>query len=259
MEAESPNIKESVERAFSNVAENYSTSLVHASGPEMLRMVEAAELSGREKILDAGCGAGHTALAFAPAVAEVVAMDLSTAMLAQVGHLAAERGIDNIRLHQGDVEKIPFDDHTFDVVVSRYSAHHWPNPHQALQEIKRVLPRQRGGQFILADIVSSDSHTVDTFIQAIELLRDPSHVRDHTVGQWLTMFTGAGFTAELVCEWSVRLDFDAWVKRMATPAQSVAMLRTLMDGASQEVRQALQIEPDHSFTLRGAVIRGAYR
>jgi ubiquinone/menaquinone biosynthesis C-methylase UbiE len=247
-------LKASVEAAFSQVAENYSTSLVHATGSEFMRMLQVAELTGDERVLDAGCGAGHTALAFAPHVREVIALDLSEAMLAQVQRLAHERGITNITLRRGDVETLSFADREFDIVVSRYSAHHWPTPRRALHEINRVLKRQ--GQFILADIVSLDAFTVDTYIQAIELLRDPSHVRDHTVTQWLSMLSNAGFSSELVYEWPVRLDFDAWVKRMATPAASVAVIRTLMDGAPDEVRAAIKIEEDHSFTFRGAVLRG---
>ena len=255
MTAESSrSLKASVEAAFSQVAENYSTSLVHATGSEFMQMLQVAGLTGNERVLDAGCGAGHTALAFAPHVREVVALDLSEAMLGQVQRLATMQGVGNITLRQGDVETLPFGDREFDVVVSRYSAHHWPAPRRALHEIKRVLKRR--GQFILADIVSFDAFTVDTYIQAIELLRDPSHVRDHTVAQWLSMLSSAGFSSELVYEWPVRLDFTSWVERMATPPASVAMIRTLMDGAPDEVRSAIQIEEDHSFTFRGAVLRG---
>ncbi len=251
-------IKSSVEQQFSQVAANYSTSAVHASGAELLHMLQIADLKGDERVLDAGCGAGHTALAFAPHVAEVVAMDLSDAMLEQVALLAVERGITNITLKRGDVENIPFADSEFDRVVSRYSAHHWPDPQRALREIKRVMKKNSPSrsQFILADIVSSDMFTVDTYIQAIELLRDPSHVRDHTTAQWMAMLSGAGYGSELVYEWDVRLDFDSWVERMRTPANSVAAIRSLLDGAPEEVRSALQVEADHTFTFAGAVVRG---
>lgn len=251
-------VKSSVERQFSQVAANYSASPVHAAGVELLYMINVAQLTGDERVLDAGCGAGHTALAFAPHVAEVVAMDLSTSMLDQVALLASDRQIENIVLERGDVENIPFADGEFDIVVSRYSAHHWPDPQRALREIYRVLRNdgERRGQFILADIVSSDVFTIDTYIQAIELLRDPSHVRDHTTAQWLAMLSGAGFGGELVYEWDVWLDFASWVERMQTAAESVTVIQALMDGAPQEVRDALKIEPTHDFTFGGAVLRG---
>lgn len=76
-------IKASVQKQFNQVAANYSTSTVHAQGIDLAEMVKAARLTGREKVLDAGCGTGHTALTFAPHVAEVIAVDFTEGMLAQ--------------------------------------------------------------------------------------------------------------------------------------------------------------------------------
>ncbi len=253
------NIKASVKQQFSQVAANYSVSQVHAMGEDLQRMVAAANLRGDERVLDAGCGAGHTALTFAPHVREVVAFDLSDEMLAQVEALAAQRGITNIRTQRGDVENMPFADGEFDLVTSRYSAHHWPHPERALAEIRRVLvdAGDHRGRFLLSDIVGFDDYIADSYLQAIEILRDPSHVRDHTVTQWLAMFEAAGFAPELVTEWPVPLDFDDWVERMETPADNVAMLRKFFDEGPVEVKQALTIQPNDDFALRGALIGGA--
>jgi len=245
-------IKAAVERQFSQVAEHYRTSAVHAAGEDLARLVEAAALSGQETVLDAGSGAGHTALAVAPYAARVTSVDLSASMLAQGRRLALERGLSNLHFEVGDVEALTFADGSFDVVTSRYSAHHWPHPQVALREIHRVL--RPGGRFVLSDIVSYDDFTADTHLQAIELLRDPSHVRDHTAAQWLALLAERGFSAQVIFTWGVRLQFDNWVERMATPAPAVAMLRTLLANAPAEVRARLQVEEDDSFTLQGALI-----
>jgi len=219
--------------------------------------VQVAALAGSETVLDAGCGAGHTALAFAPHASQVVAYDLTPSMLEQVERLTSERGITNVVTRRGDVEHLPFEDHAFDVVVSRYSAHHWPNPVSALHEFRRVL--KAGGKFILSDIVAFPTPMLDTFLQTIELIRDPSHVRDHSVKQWLEMLDEADFTAEVSFEWMLPLNFDAWVTRMATPAPSVAVLKTLFDGAPQEVRGSFNIQSDYTFSIPGALFHSTLK
>ena len=251
--------KASVERQFSRSAENYRTSSVHATGAEFDLMVRAAQLTGAERVLDAGCGAGHTAVHFAPHVREVVALDLSESMLAQVTQLAHERGLDNIRTESGDVEQLPFADGSFDLVVSRYSAHHWPAPEEALAEFRRILAPAPKTQLLIADVISTDNHVVDTFIQAMELLRDPSHVRDHSLRQWMHMFEEAGFGAAPLLHWDLRLEFHSWVERIGTPALYVTALEQLLDEASQEVRSFLSVEADRTFTFRSAVISGCLR
>ncbi len=251
----SQSIKDTVTQQFSPVADNYRTSSVHAAGEDLPQMVAAVPLSGRELVLDAGSGAGHTALAFAPHVGRVTSVDLAPAMLGQGERQARERGLANVEFRQADVEALPFPDHAFDLIVSRYSAHHWPHPQQALGEFRRLL--RPGGCCLLSDIVSYDDFTADTHLQTLEILRDRSHVRDHTVAAWLAMLAQQGFAGVVVYSWDLRLDFSAWVERMATPADDVAMIRRLLDHAPAEVRSTLRVEADHSFTLQGALIKAA--
>jgi ubiquinone/menaquinone biosynthesis C-methylase UbiE len=247
-------IKESVQNQFGPVAANYASSAVHAGGPDLTAMLGSVDLAGAERLLDAGCGPGHTALAFAPRVAEVVAVDLTEAMLAQGRKLARDRNLANVIFQRGDVERLPFPDASFDIVTSRYSAHHYPHPVVALREFARVL--RPGGVFLLVDVMSPDEPAQDTFLNAIELLRDPSHVRDHTVPQWLAMLAGAGFAVQALGNWPLRLEFEPWVARMNTPFLAITQIRALIDGAPREVRAGLAIEQGYSFSVPTALVRG---
>jgi ubiquinone/menaquinone biosynthesis C-methylase UbiE len=250
-------VKGSVEKQFAAVAANYASHPVMASGPELGRMVELGVRSGAERVLDLGCGAGHTALAFAPKVAEVVAVDLAEAMLAEGRRLARERGIGNVDFRLGDVEQLTLPDASFEVVTSRFSAHHYPAPERALAEVVRVL--RPGGSFLLVDSVAPEAHGCDSFLNAIEVLRDLSHVRDHRVSEWEAMFAAAGLTPVVHQRWGLELDFDSWVERIGTPDPEISALRRLMDRSPAEVREALAIgrPGPYDFSMPVAFLQGS--
>jgi hypothetical protein len=55
--------------------------------------------------------------------------------------------------------------------------------------------------------------------------------------------------------WNFRIEFDAWVERVATPSLEVAMLRSLFASATDELRDTFGIEPDHSFDIPAVLLR----
>lgn len=254
------NVKDHVQQRFGDVAANYRTSRVHATGPDLDLMVNAVSLDSDAQVLDAGCGAGHTSLAIAPRVARVVACDFTAAMLEQVDALARERGIGNIETQLADVEDLPFPARSFNLVVTRYSAHHWLRPQRALTEFRRLL--KDDGVFLISDIIAREDYAQDTFLQAIELLRDPSHVRDYRISEWRAMLREAGFRSELLLRFDLRLRFDTWTRRMATPQQNADMILSLFKGAPADIRSSFGLRDDVpagdlSFTIPGAVIRAS--
>lgn len=245
-----------IQERFGPAAAAYAVSAVHRQGPDLEAMLAAGLRTGGERVLDVGCGAGHTALAFARVAAEVVALDLTEAMLAQAGALARERGLANVSLQQGDAAALPFPAGRFDVVTSRLCAHHYAAPQQAVCEAARVLVP--GGLFLLSDTVAPEDPARDTFLNCFELLRDASHVRDHRVSEWLAMFRAAGLEPELLGRYRIQQDFDSWVERIGTSADAVTGLRALFEHAPHEVRGAFGIrgDGDYDFELELALIAG---
>src|SRR5262249_28521303 len=92
----SVDLESKVQRQFGAAAGNYVVSPVHSGGPTLEALVERAALSGTERVLDVGTGAGHTALALAPRAREVIALDLTEEMLSAAAGLARERGLSNV-------------------------------------------------------------------------------------------------------------------------------------------------------------------
>ena len=236
-----------VEQQFGAVANAYLTSAVHAQGEDLTALAALAHGQSGARALDMGCGGGHVAYAVAPHVAQIVAYDLSAEMVAVVAKSAAERGLANLTTQQGPAERLPFADASFDLVVCRYSAHHWRDFEAGLREAARVL--KPGGRAGFVDAISPGRAVLDTYLQAIEVLRDTSHVRDRSRAEWLDAAARAGFSGGTVTDYRVRMDFPTWIARMRTPPVMQAAIRALQAAMSDEVRQHFQIEPDGSFLL----------
>jgi ubiquinone/menaquinone biosynthesis C-methylase UbiE len=244
---------EQVNQQFGQVAAAYLTSKAHAQGEDLERLSALTRGQSDAVVLDLGCGAGHVSFAVAPNIAKVVAYDLSAEMLAVVAAEAAQRGLANLVTHQGVAEALPFPTGSFDFVLTRFSAHHWSDLSKALSEMRRVL--KRGGSIVVIDVIAPDLPLIDTHLQCIELLRDISHVRNYAYVEWQRQFEQAGLRIDASDKWKLPLNFDAWVTRMCTPSDRVAVIRGLLRGAPQEVRHYLALQEDDSFAIDVAMFR----
>jgi hypothetical protein len=113
----------------------------------------------------------------------------------------------------------------------------------------------RGAAAVVIDAVAPGKALLDSHLQAVELLRDRSHVRDYTIGEWTAAVERAGFALEAVTRRQVRMDFPTWIARMRTPKIQADAIRALQIQASEEVRSHFAIEPDGSFQLDVMMIR----
>jgi SAM-dependent methyltransferase len=216
---------------FGPRAEAYLQSPVHAQGADLMAFAGLLAGSASARLLDLGCGGGHMAFTAAPHVAEVVAYDLSSEMLAVVARAATERGLANVRTEQGGAESLPFADGSFDWVASRFSAHHWSDWTAGLREAFRVL--KPGGRGVFIDVISPGAPALDTYLQAVEVLRDTSHVRDYARAEWEQALAGAGFLTGASRTHRLRMEFG----------------RALQAAMAEPVRRHYAIEADGSFMI----------
>ncbi|MBT8764726.1 class I SAM-dependent methyltransferase [Metapseudomonas boanensis] len=235
-----------VQRQFGEQANAYLSSAVHAQGVEFALLQAAVQGKGAARALDLGCGAGHVSFHIAPLVGEVVAYDLSEQMLDVVASAADQRGLTNVRTERGAAERLPFADASFDYVFSRYSAHHWSDLGLALREVRRVL--KPGGVAAFIDVASPGSPLLDTYLQAVEVLRDTSHVRDYSVGEWLRQVSEAGLFVNSHTRQRLRLEFASWIERMRTPEVFRDAILALQQAVGEEVREYFEVAADGSFS-----------
>lgn len=237
---------------FSPRAGAYLASPVHAGGEDLDYLAGLAGQNPGALAIDVGCGGGHVAFRLAPLVGRMVACDPSQAMLDGVAAEAARRGLANLATERSDAAGLPFADGSVDIAASRYSAHHWQDAGAGIARIARVL--KPDGLALFADVAAPGRPLQDTWLQTLELLRDPSHVRDYAAHEWQSLLAASGFDVVETRLFRVRLDFASWVARMRTPPESVAAIRLLQRTAPAEVARHFAIEADGSFTIDTLVL-----
>jgi ubiquinone/menaquinone biosynthesis C-methylase UbiE len=254
-----------VQRQFGANAAKYATSRPHAQGASLARLVEMANPSADWIVVDVATGAGHTAFAFAPHVANVVASDLTLPMLHVAQGLAHERGLSNVSFAIAQAEFLPFGDESLDLVTCRIAPHHFIDVKQFVSEVRRVL--RPSGVFGLVDNVSPDAQIVEGTPAALtvaadeyngfEKLRDPSHVRCLTLDEWTTLISGSGLHVRAVELQDKPMVFGPWADQMQASEETKTQLkRMVFEGspAFQAFLRPQRRENDFAFTLVEALI-----
>ena len=126
---------------------------------------------GDERALDVGTGAGALAIALAPLVREVVAVDIVPELLAE----ARKRVPANVELVEADAAKLPFDTASFDLVGTMRTLHHAQRPELVIAEMSRVA--RPGATVLVMDQVAPVDPLAALELDRFERTRDPSHVR----------------------------------------------------------------------------------
>jgi SAM-dependent methyltransferase len=102
------------------------------------RIVQAVKVSPGEDVLDVACGTGNAALRAAQAGGRVVGIDLTPELFDAGRRLAADARVE-IEWVQGDAEELPFEDQSFDVVLSTFGCMFAPRHEITAHELARVL------------------------------------------------------------------------------------------------------------------------
>jgi arsenite methyltransferase len=133
---------------LANVPESAVESFAGVANPWTM-----GRLAPGERVLDLGSGAGTDSLVAAQMVGaggRVTGIDMTEAMVAKARAAAAEMGVTNIEFVEGEAERLPFSDASFDVIVSNGVIDLVPDKDAVFAELYRVLAP--GGRMQIADV-----------------------------------------------------------------------------------------------------------
>lgn len=181
-------------------------------------------------VLDVACGPGIVVAHLAPHCREITGCDITPAMLDKARERCAAKGIANACFVPGRVEALPFDDESFDVVVSRSAVHHFSDPPAAFREMARVT--RKCGRIITVDVAASETEADARLHNALEILRDPSHVRMLSRRELHRTITQAGLAIEDAVTWTNHREFDEWMKIINAP-ERIGPLKVVMTALAE--------------------------
>lgn len=210
-------------------------------------LVEATAAGPDDNVLDVACGPGIVVCAFARVVRQATGIDLTPAMLERAQVLAASRGLTNVQWKNGDVERLPFADAAFSIVVSRLAFHHFEDPAAVLAEMRRVC--RPGGVVAVADLVASADAARAAAFHQMERLRDPSHVRALTQAELLALFPASGLEPPQVHGYRLELELESWLARSFPNPHDVGEIRRRFESALADDGMGLGTRRDGN-TLR---------
>lgn len=178
---------ESIEKTRREFEESFRTGSYYnkqTRDAEHLELIlNCVQVETGMRILDLGTGTGYLAFPFAQKYksAEVVGLDIVEKTLEDNRKRAVEEGLTNLHFVGYEGMKFPFENESFDIVITRYALHHFPGIRDTFHEIHRVL--KDDGIFFLSDPAPNDDDA-ERFVDEYMQMKKDGHIRFYTKQEW---------------------------------------------------------------------------
>lgn len=215
---------EIIRREFSKQAASFDKSGLTLSSQEYLSwMVDILPLQSGFRVLDVAAGTGHLSRAIAPHVQQVIAIDMTQEMLREARKAAAGACIENILFEEADAAALPYQDNSFEMVLSRFAIHHFEKPELQLKEMVRVCrPEHIVG---IIDLLSPVDEDLIAPYNRLERLRDPSHTVALTESELTKAMRISGLSVQQIATRDISVDFERWTEMTGRDQQTKRAIR----------------------------------
>lgn len=184
-------MKENAEKSICATREEFEKSFLTgefynkqtADQEHLKQIIDFLQMKEGMRILDLGAGSGFLSFPIAKAnpSCEIVGLDIVEKALEANNERAKEEGIDNLSFVCYNGMDFPFEDGSFDMVITRYALHHFPEIEHSIGEVARVL--KSGGNFFVSDPCPNDCD-VTRFVDGYMQLKKDGHIKFYTRKEW---------------------------------------------------------------------------
>lgn len=225
---------------FNERADQYGKNHILADVSDLEKVFTSLKLRPGGKALDVATGNGHTAIFLAKKGMEVTACDISTAMLQQALEFSTQEKV-HLELYEHSAEQMPYADDTFNLVTCRVAAHHFSAPDAFIRESERVL-KHYGHMVVIDAVIPDDQAEVDRWLNTVEKLRDPSHVRLYMPMVWKKWCAQVGLNVSQITFEPFKMKDLNWYFNVAnTPVENRKKILEMIAKAPASVREILKI------------------
>jgi ubiquinone/menaquinone biosynthesis C-methylase UbiE len=241
-----------VRKNFGQRASEYRLSSTHNNPADLERMINLLKPASEDIALDVATGGGHTAIALAKNIKQVVALDITPEMLTEAKIASSQEAISNIVFRAEDVHNLNISDSQFDIVASRFAVHHFFEVNRALREMCRVL--KPGGKFYILDCSVFDGEEPEKEINRIELLRDSFHQCSYSPRVWDQLLKELPLTIDHTFLYKEQYELPQWFDRMGTDQNSREEIFRILNSLSAECKIRYPFGDDYLTTYRYEIL-----
>lgn len=204
-----------IKREFSNQAQFIDNSKMFNRTDIIDQIVLKSNVKQNDMVLDLACGTGIITKSIANKSKSIYAVDITDKMVSVTKEMCESEEFNHIHVLKGNAEKLNFQNDFFDLIITRLSIHHFKNPDIVIKEMKRVL--KDSGRIIIVDIYSSGILEEAELHNAIEKLRDPTHVKALSLDEFEELFEQNSLCVKSIETIETAREYEEWLKITNAP------------------------------------------
>lgn len=229
-----------IKEEFSRQANTFSDAAALTDSGVVDRIRSAAGLGDKLRVLDVGCGPGIVTEALAGNGHGVIALDITPEMVHRARQRCQDSGFFNVHYIIGQAEKLPFEEASFNAVVTRLTIHHFADPGVECSDMARITRSK--GRLIVADIISSENADESELHNALEKLRDPSHVSMISSNAMKDLVETTGLKIIQEDHWTMQREFGEWMQIVNSRARAEPLYIVMSSFAKAGIEAGIDIK-----------------